>query len=174
MIVIALGRALYQHGRRDSAIPPICGRLWRMARDFHNLFKLWAMGQLPAARKRPHQNTQPKPASVGPKPPPPLGFAWLVNILPEATDYRAQVQALLAEPTIMAFLAEAPQAGKMLRPLCRLLGLHPPKTALPESPPSETAPLDITPQETPTAPIAPHQEQAEAADTRTTPPEILP
>jgi hypothetical protein len=195
MIVLGLGRALYQHGHTDGAIPRVCESLLKMARGFQSLFNLWGMGRFSAARKRPQQNTKPKPASTQPKPQPALGFAWLVNILPEATIYRAQLRDLLAEPTIVTFLAEVPQAGKLLRPLCRLLGVQPsrqkprpqqpnastqppetarPETASPETAHFENAPLDIAPKEHPTAPLAPDQLQSVDANTCATEPEFLP
>jgi hypothetical protein len=190
MIAIGLGRALYQHGHADRAIPLICERLLKLARDFQTLFDQWGMGCLPATRKRPHQNTQAKPAATQPKPPRQLGFAWLVNILPEATIYRAQLQNLLAEPNTAAFLAEVPQARKILRPLCHLFGVrpsrhiprpqhpipsaHPAETARPENARPENAPLDITPKERPTAPMAPDQMQFVDAKPVATRPEFLP
>jgi hypothetical protein len=193
MIVLGLGRALYQHCNSDRAIPLVFERLLKMARDFQALFDLWGIGRLPAARKRSNQNAQPKPASTQPKPSRQLGFAWLRNILPEATIYRAQLQNLLAEPNTAAFLAEVPQAHKILRPLCQLLGVrpipqipkpqqsnpsaHPPETAPPETAPPENAPrdiADIAPKERPTAPMAPDQVQSVDANTCGTQHEFLP
>ncbi len=179
MIVLGLCRALYPHYHSHRAIPLVCDRLSKMVRDFQALFDLWGIGRLPAARKRPDQPSQPKPASTQPKPSrqpgfATLGFARLVKILPEATRYREQLQALLAKPSMVAFLAEVPQAGEILRPLCRLLGVPPPETA-----PPEAAPIDIAPQQRPTAPITrdsitPDQPQPADTDTCTPQPEFLP
>ena len=49
---------------------------------------------------------------------------WLVEVLGyEAAASRSQVEALLAEPGMRAALDAAPGVGRILRPLCRMLGL---------------------------------------------------
>jgi len=56
----------------------------------------------------------------------PRGQAWLIRLLPgEAASYGCQLQALLADPQMAALLAAAPEAGRILRPLCRLLAITP-------------------------------------------------
>jgi hypothetical protein len=66
----------------------------------------------------------------GPSGPPPQrlpgNFAWLLRFVPEAAASASQLQHLLADPDMAALLAAAPQAGRLLRPLCRMLGVHPP------------------------------------------------
>ncbi|MBC7636130.1 MAG: hypothetical protein H7251_11060 [Acetobacteraceae bacterium] len=54
----------------------------------------------------------------------PPGRGWLVREVGwEATGYMAQLEALLAEVTSRASLASAPAAGRLLRPICRMLGV---------------------------------------------------
>ena len=54
----------------------------------------------------------------------PARRAWLVRALGwEAAGYGCQLEALLAEPEMRALLAEVPAAGRILRPLCRMLGV---------------------------------------------------
>ena len=54
----------------------------------------------------------------------PSGQAWLVRALGwEAAGYGCQLEALLAEPEMQAVLARLPAAGRILRPLCRMLGM---------------------------------------------------
>ena len=49
---------------------------------------------------------------------------WLVEVLGyEAAASRSQLEALLAEPGMRAALDAAPGVGRILRPLCRMLGL---------------------------------------------------
>ena len=51
---------------------------------------------------------------------------WLVRALGyEAAGYGSQLAALLAEPELQARLLAAPAAGRILRPLCRMLGVEP-------------------------------------------------
>ena len=56
----------------------------------------------------------------------PSGRGWLVRALGwEAAGFGSQLQALLAEPDLQALLTAAPAAGRILRPLCRMLGVVP-------------------------------------------------
>ena len=54
----------------------------------------------------------------------PAGRGWLVRVLGyEAVGYGSQLEALLAEPEMVAVLAAVPAVGRILRPLCRMLGV---------------------------------------------------
>ena len=54
----------------------------------------------------------------------PAGRGWLVRALGyEAAGYGSQLEALLAEPEMAGILAAAPAVGRILRPLCRMLGV---------------------------------------------------
>jgi len=54
----------------------------------------------------------------------PRGHGWLVRELGyEAMAFGGQLEALLAEPAMQAALAALPGAGRVLRPLCRMLGV---------------------------------------------------
>jgi len=56
----------------------------------------------------------------------PAGRGWLVRALGyEAVAYGSQLEALLAEPEMAAILAAAPAVGRVLRPLCKMLGVAP-------------------------------------------------
>jgi hypothetical protein len=67
---------------------------------------------------------------------PPRQFGWLVTWTPEA-DPRAfdQMEWMLAQLDMQELIAAAPQMGRVLRPLCRMLGvslpaaLRPPRRA---------------------------------------------
>ena len=48
-------------------------------------------------------------------------------MLPEAGKYAGALRYLLRDPETMALLEKAPEAGRMLRPLCQLLGVRPPE-----------------------------------------------
>ncbi len=57
---------------------------------------------------------------------------WLLRELGwEIAVYRSQLEALLAEPDMRAALEARPGAGRILRPLCRMLGVEVPGLALP-------------------------------------------
>ena len=48
-------------------------------------------------------------------------------MLPETGQYAGVLRYLLRDPETMALLEKAPQAGRMLRPLCHLLGVQTPE-----------------------------------------------
>ena len=53
----------------------------------------------------------------------PQGFGWLARLAPSILPLRSQVCHLLRDPELAALLAAAPQAARLLRPLCRMLGI---------------------------------------------------
>jgi hypothetical protein len=55
----------------------------------------------------------------------PRRFGWLLAMVPhEAASYASQLRTVLAEPEMVALLQASPQAGRILGPLCRMLGLE--------------------------------------------------
>ena len=71
---------------------------------------------------------------------------WLFHVaqVPAAIAL-SHLQHWMAHPDLPAFLAAAPQAGRLLRPLCRLVGLEaqpgvPAELNLPEPPPFRPSP----------------------------------
>lgn len=55
----------------------------------------------------------------------PQGFGWLLPLVPcEAACFAGQIRTMLAEPDMAALIAAAPQARRVLRPLCRMLGIE--------------------------------------------------
>ena len=100
------------------------GRLGRMASRFETLFAKWQAGTLPKPRpSRPGQPRKPR----DPQPRIPQGRVWLVAAVGHHAAGRAsQLQHLFTDPDFDKFLAAAPQAGRILRPLCHMLGIDPP------------------------------------------------
>ena len=60
----------------------------------------------------------------------PRGFAWAVKMHQGTAVFGSQLQALLAEPAMIELLQRAPDAGSILRPLCRMLALDVPEMLL--------------------------------------------
>ncbi len=103
----------------------------------------------PAATRRPRPG-QPPP----PKNPLPTTFGWLLKLVPEAVQYRGQLEILFQDAEMAALLAAAPTSMRRpLRSLCRMLGLPPPpilapppavrpttRPPKPERPPAEKRP----------------------------------
>ena len=106
----------------------------------------------------------------------PQGRGWLVRELGyEAVAFGCQLEALLAEPAMQAALVARPAAGRILRPLCRMLGV--PVSALPpvvvqvQVVPvplglNPTFPTPTFPTPTPAIPPTPISGLAEARDRR--------
>ena len=137
MIVEMLCRAVAARGTdrsRTALIVLIWGRLRRMAVRFAAVAERVRSGTLRALRVRPTRQL----ACAGARPILPRGFAWLVRLVPEkAAAAGSQLQYLLNDPEMVALLAAAPRLGRILRPLCRMLGVEAP--ALPAPAPLQPA-----------------------------------
>jgi hypothetical protein len=125
--------------RLACLIVPLWTCLTRTAGRFDRLMARLAANRPPKPRqpgpRRPRQAT--RPASVLPTAP-----GWLIRALPnEAAAYAGQLESLLAEPGTADLLAAFPAAGRILRPLGRMLGLRAPRTTPlhPEAPRRRTA-----------------------------------
>ncbi len=161
--VVHLGTRTFAVRPLPGALPPLPAKIWvllfdrvtRLAQRFEALFQRWQAGTLPrhrlhAARTPPqspaHSPTQSlaQPGPAAPPRPPrlPRAFGWVNRRIPESAPPTGYLQALLheREAELREFLADAPQAGRLLRPLCHALGLRPPAwLALPPPPRSPRA-----------------------------------
>jgi hypothetical protein len=83
----------------------------------------------------------------------PKNFAWLIRMLPyEAACFGSQLQHQFSQPEMMALLEAAPQVGRLLRPLCRMLAIElPPALRLPPRPPRPRKPRKPRPPKEPIA-----------------------
>ena len=101
----------------------LCGRLGRMARRFERLMTR------PARVRAPRMRAGRGPASGGDgvrvrSTGLPSGRGWLVRELGwEAAGYGSQLGHLLDDPAMQALAARVPGIGRILRPLCRMLGV---------------------------------------------------
>ena len=124
----------------------IWARLRRLAARFTRLAARLEAARLepapPPAARRPRSRRPDTPPQ--PRPPPlPRGHAWLVGLVGyEAAGGASQMQHLLSEPDMAALIAADPRRmGRLLRPLCRMLGIAPPPAiAKPPPPVARTAP----------------------------------
>ena len=57
----------------------------------------------------------------------PREFGWVRRMLPETGQYAGLLRYLLRDPETVALLEKAPEAGRVLRPLCHLLGVQTPE-----------------------------------------------
>jgi hypothetical protein len=99
----------------------VWGRIGRISTRLERLIALWRAGKLPTPRAwlgRVPGATAGKPRSALPTTP-----AWLLVAVREAAPFGARLEHLLSEAECEEFLAAAPQARRLLRPLCRMLGV---------------------------------------------------
>ncbi len=111
-------------------------RLNRLARRFTAL-----AARASAGTAAPGRRASPRPVAQRPHPPYqrlPRRFAWLLPVVPGAAAAGSQLQHLLGEPQTAALLAAAPQAGRLVRPLCRMLGVRPPPVLTPSQRPARS------------------------------------
>ena len=139
-IMKGLGEAVAARGGRGGLAGPLVILIWsRLSRMAVRFARLAA--RIRAGTAAPRRRATPRPAGDRPRKPYPRlprRFAWLPPLVPGAGAYGSQLQHLLADPEMAALLAAAPQAGRILRPLCRMLGVRPPHglRAPPPSPPA--------------------------------------
>ena len=139
----------------------IWNRLGRIAQEFAVVAERVRAGTLPAGRRAAVASA---PASPRPPRPPspdgmPAGFAWLIRLGGwQAAGFGSQLQHLLSNPEMVALISAAPrQMGRVLRPLCWMLGIKPPPGLFPKRARKPRAPLSsgtsgATEAETPPAP----------------------
>jgi hypothetical protein len=159
-ILAALCDVVAVHCEKNRAVVPIFQLLWarfnRTAARFEFLFTRWCEGRLPAPRNPAPQNPSPQNPHDQPRPdrepgtndPPPVlprRHGWLARLVPQAETFGTQLRYLLTDPDLATFLAEVPQAGRILLPLCRMLGVKPLPQMLPLKRPKPAAPPSAAP-----------------------------
>ena len=140
MTMRALWATVMQHAARTAAIHPLMGFLGgylnRAAPRLERLLARWQAGRLPKPRpgRPPPAKTATEPPRHRPRVRLPTGRGWLVRMIQPTAQFTGQVEALLARPEMVELLAAAPQAGRILRPLLRMLSYDPlpPILRLPE------------------------------------------
>lgn len=127
LVALIAGRFLRMPHRVGMTVT-LCARLSRTAWRF--MRALTRRGKARPARAR---RTKTQPADRGDRvrtqvPSLPSGRGWLARELGyEARGFGGQLEALLAEPAMQAVMTELPSVGRILRPLCRMLGVVAPR-----------------------------------------------
>ncbi len=159
-ILAWLNRALAAAAVRNKAAAPLILLLWprlnRLAARFTRLAARVAAGTATPRRRISLSLTSTRPRK--PYARLPRRFGWLLRLEREAAAAAgSQLRHLLTDPEMADILAAAPQAGRLLRPLCRMLGVQPPPAlALPPRPraprrPAAAGPPRATPAPRPRA-----------------------
>ena len=155
--------AARERARTPLLVAAIC-RLQRMLGRLERLVIRWRAGTLRKPRLsragKPRPLPPEKPSCV--KPPHervtvPSGDRWLIHIVQQTVQMREHLQIMLTDPELIAMLKDVPQAGRILRPLCRGLGLVPlPEPLRPPAPPPRAArPARLRPAAQPPKPRPP-------------------
>lgn len=110
-----VARRFLKDPRLLGLIGPLWRRLTRIARRFEGA------ATRPARRPTARRGKAAVATTVANRLP--GGRGWLVRELGwEAAGYASQLAHLLAEPEMQALIAAAPRVGRVLRPVCRMLG----------------------------------------------------
>ena len=56
----------------------------------------------------------------------PTGFGWLIRRIPAASPFAEELQRLIGDPQMAVLLQANPGMARLLRPLCRMLGVQQP------------------------------------------------
>ncbi len=138
-------------------------RLHRIVFRFCVLTERLAAGTLTPPRPRHRPGPRPAPAASPdaalPKTPPrprerlPEKPGWLVRIVGPRAAYGPELERLLAGAEMQALIRAAPQVGRLLRPLCRMLGVVPDPAILPPPPPRPPRVRPAPPAPDPAAPV---------------------
>ena len=120
----AVGRGLAGKVPLHLLGAPLCSRLSRILKRFTDLMDRLAAGRLPRQRSGPHTGGAPHPENLSRGSPFSTRGGWLaLDLGAEAAALRVQLQAVLAEPLAKELFAQVPAAGRILRPICRMLGV---------------------------------------------------
>ena len=139
LILAALAAIIARRFPREPRLVALAVPLWRRInraiRRFERLMAHLAAGTLPRSHRSaapssaspaappsasPDRGDRPRPAAD----PLPRGRFWLIRALGhEAAACATQLEALLAEPAAAELLALVPAAGRIIRPLIRLLAI---------------------------------------------------
>jgi hypothetical protein len=139
-----LCKALSEEARTRRLAGPLLLLIWRRLRrirlGFAALAARFAAGTLCRAPTR-RADAPPRPADAPPRPPPPRDplpryVWWLVKLVPGAGGWHTELQNLMEHPEMTALVAAAaPQARRILGPLCRMMGVKlPPCLQVPRRP----------------------------------------
>ncbi|MDA8248388.1 MAG: hypothetical protein M0Z28_04355 [Rhodospirillales bacterium] len=162
-ILDTLCRAIADRGGRKLLAGPLVILIWtRLRRISARVLTLAA--RIEAGTNKPARPRRPRAARPR-RPPPPLslprGKAWLVRLARmEAAAAGSQLRHLLAQPDMQALAAADPRMGRLLRPLCHMLGVTPTPEIAQPAPRPRPAPAATEASPPPPAPMPPARPEA--------------
>jgi hypothetical protein len=148
---------------RHRALAPLLVLVWvRLRRTLARLDRLalrWQQGRLrprPRRSRSPRRPPQIQPAEAWRHRRTPQGHAWLIRLHQPLAQYAPRIQLLVDDPEIAALCAAAPQAGRLLRPLCRMFAIAPPAYIARPAAPARIRPRAPRPRKPEPPPFAEH------------------
>jgi hypothetical protein len=145
-----VARHAVKAGERQLAMVAFCVRLGWFFDRLDRLVHRWRTNTLPTPRRRPQgapprarTPANPRPVHPGHRvlPPIPRRRGWLLLLVQPAAQLRPAFIDFLTRDDIRQLVADAPQAGRLLRPLCHALAAPLPDwLRLPRRPRKPTAP----------------------------------
>ena len=128
-ILTNLRAAIAAKAARDRALTVMLCLVWarvaRMGQRMERLFMRWKAGTLPKPRPSPIRHDRATAKPPGARPVFPSAPGWLFSRVWEAGACGTQLAHLVQDPEFAAFIAEVPQAARILRPLFRMLMADP-------------------------------------------------
>ena len=135
-------------------LAPILTLLWfRLRNTLARLDRLadrWQQNRLRPARIRAPR----KPATTERPGRTPNSHGWLIRLHQPLAQWAPRLEMLVNDPDIIALCAAAPQAGRLLRPWCRMFGITPPAHIF--RPPAPRKPRPKKPKAPKPPPFAEH------------------
>lgn len=128
-IIALLCRAVADHGPKQTGTASMLVQAWtrlrRLCARFTALAAAVEAGRFAAPRLRRKARRPGAPSSAVRLP---SRFGWLLDLAQHVDTRiaRTQVEHWLADPAVTALVETAPQSGRILRPLCRMLAIEPP------------------------------------------------
>lgn len=195
-VLTGLGAAVFGQAAWDRArvalLVLLCNRIRRMALRLEALFTQFQAGTLPSPRLRPSRAGAAPGAPRTARPDFPGGRAWLLRLAPPSVDPPGWIVsenlhslrgatnwasrtlgALMSRPDMAEFLQAAPQAGRILRPLWRMVTTAPLPEVLrrpkPRRAPPSRKPTPSSPASAPIRREAPTTTSAQGGNEAPTP-----
>jgi hypothetical protein len=138
-LVMALCAALAAANPRVGALGElyvrVITRVHNTIKRFNRLHALWLEGKLPTPKPRAKRERTPRESN-----PIPQGHNWIEQYVVFPPRY--ELWSLLETPDLRQFAAEVPAIARMLRPICKMMGLEP----LPTPPPVPRAKREVKPR----------------------------
>ena len=124
LLQTTMGNHVRRHDLHGPLLVLLWNRLSRTIRLFTRLATLWRAGTLPKPRPsragRTRTPTPPKPLTI------PRNRTWLIDLTRgPAALAAAGLRTLMTDAELCRFLAECPQARRLLRPIAQMLGMSP-------------------------------------------------